>query len=390
MSVVIIVVTPMIWKKIPGSLIAIIVMTVAAYLLKEFADIGSIETIGDRFSIKSSLPEIQNIGINLESMRMLFPSAFTIAILGAIESLLSAAVADGVIGRKHNSNMELIAQGVANLVVPFFGGIPATGAIARTMTNINNGGRTPIAGIIHSIVLLLILLFLGGLTKHIPMACLAGVLVIVAYNMSEWRTFISLSKQSKSTLMILLTTFGLTVIFDLTVAIQVGLLLAVFSFIKRMNETTNVSLTRDKLDISEEIESFSGNLEDEVLLLPRGIEVYEIDGPFFFGVANKFDEKMREIGDDPNVRVIRMRKVPFIDSTGINNLETLCRSAKKEKIQMILSGVSDEVYDKLKKSKVTELVGEENICANIHLAVERAVVVNEEIIKKEQIKLKSL
>ena len=390
MSVAIIVITPMIWKKVPGSLIAIVLMTVAVYLLKEFAGITSIQTIGDSFAIKSSLPAIQPIGINLESVRMLFPSAFTIAILGAIESLLSATVADGVIGKKHNSNMELIAQGVANLVVPFFGGIPATGAIARTMTNINNGGRTPIAGIIHSIVLLLILLFLGGLTKHIPMACLAGVLMIVAYNMSEWRTFLSLSKQSKATLAILLTTFGLTVVFDLTVAIQVGLLLSVFLFIKRMNETTQVSLTKGQLNISEEMESHSGNMEEEVLYLPRGIEVYEIDGPFFFGVANKFDEKMREIGDDPNVRIIRMRKVPFIDSTGLNNLETLCKSAKKEKIQIILSGVKDSVYDKLVKTQIPALVGENNICANIHLAVERATLVNEEIKEKKKTKLRKL
>ncbi len=390
LSVVIIVVTPKIWKKVPGSLIAIIVMTVAVYLMREFGGISGIETIGDRFSIKSALPEVQSIGINLESVRLLFPSAFTIAILGAIESLLSAAVADGVIGKKHNSNMELVAQGVANLIVPFFGGIPATGAIARTMTNINNGGRTPIAGIIHSIVLLLILLFLGGLTKHIPMACLAGVLVIVAYNMSEWRTFLSLGKQSKATLTILLTTFGLTVVFDLTIAIQVGLLLAVFSFIKRMNETTQVSLTRDKLDLSKEIESHSGNLEDEVLYLPKGIEVYEIDGPFFFGVANKFDEKMREIGDNPNVRIIRMRKVPFIDSTGLNNLETLCKSARKDKIQIILSGVRTEIFEKLEKSNIPDIVGEDNICANIHLAVERATIVNKVIAEKKRIKLRSL
>lgn len=383
LSVVIIVVTPRIWKKIPGSLLAIIFMTLGAYFLKKYGGITAIETIGDRFTINSALPAVQPIGVNLESIRLLFPSAFTIAILGAIESLLSAAVADGVIGKKHNSNMELIAQGAANIIVPFFGGIPATGAIARTMTNINNGGRTPVAGIIHSIVLLLILLFLGGLTKHIPMACLAGVLVIVAYNMSEWRTFLSLSKQSKSTLAILLTTFGLTVVFDLTVAIQVGLLLSVFSFIKRMNETTKVSLVKDKLDISKEIESHSGNLEDEVLLLPKGIEVYEIDGPFFFGVANKFDEKMRELGDSPNVRILRMRRVPFIDSTGINNLESLCKNAKKENIQIILSGVINPVYDKLKRSQIPALVGHENICANIHLAVERATIVNKEISKEK-------
>lgn len=390
LSVVIIVITPRVFKKIPGSLIAILFMTLATYLLSKFAGINAIETIGDRFTIKSSLPVLQKISFNFESVGLLFPSAFTLAILGSIESLLSAAVADGMTGKKHNSNMELIAQGVANFVVPFFGGLPATGAVARTMTNINNGGRTPIAGIVHSIVLLLILLFLGDLTKHIPMACLAGILVIVSYNMSEWRTFISLSKQSKSTMAILLTTFALTIVFGLTVAIQVGLLLAVFIFIKRMNETTHVSLTTDELDISKEIESHSGNLEDEVLSLPRGIEVYEIDGPFFFGVANKFDEIMREIGGDPNVRIIRMRKVPFIDSTGLYNLETLCKSAKKEKIQIILSGVKDSVYEKLKKSEIPDLIGEENICANIHLAVARATVVNKEMIQKERIRLRSL
>ena len=389
-SILIIVVTPRIFKKIPGSLIAIIFMTLATYLLDKFAGINAIETIGDRFEIKSSLPVFQKISFNLESVGLLFPSAFTLAILGSIESLLSAAVADGMTGRKHNSNMELIGQGVANLVVPFFGGLPATGAVARTMTNINNGGRTPIAGMIHSVVLLLILLFLGGLTKHIPMACLAGILVIVSYNMSEWRTFLSISKQSKSTMAILLTTFGLTIVFGLTVAIQVGLLLAVFIFIKRMNETTHVSLTTDELNLSKEIESHSGNLEDEVLALPRGIEVYEIDGPFFFGVANKFDEIMREIGGDANVRIIRMRKVPFIDSTGLYNLETLCKSANKEKIQIILSGVIDSVHQKLNKSEIPVLIGEENICPNIHLAVERAVIVNKEISEKKRRKLKSL
>lgn len=390
LSIIIIVVTPKIYKKIPGSLIAILFMTLATYLLHKYAGINSIETIGDRFTIKSSLPVMQKISFNLESVGLLFPSAFTLAILGSIESLLSAAVADGMTGRKHNSNMELIAQGVANFTVPFFGGLPATGAVARTMTNINNGGRTPVAGMIHSIVLLLTLLFLGELTMHIPMACLAGILVVVSYNMSEWRTFLSIAKQSRSTMAILLTTFLLTIVFGLTIAIQVGLLLAVFTFIKRMNETTHVSLTKDVLDLSKEIESHSGNLEDEVLILPQGVEVYEIDGPFFFGVANKFDEIMREIGSDPNVRIIRMRKVPFIDSTGLYNLEVFCKSNKKEKIQVILSGVRPEIEEKLKKSKIPELVGQENICKNIHLAVARATVVNEEIAQKKKLKLRSL
>ena len=365
-------IAPRFSKKIPGSLIAIVLMTIAAYLMRQYGGITGIETIGDRFQINSQLPQITPIGFNLESIRLLFPSAFTIAMLGAIESLLSATVVDGVIGKKHNSNMELIAQGAANIITPFFGGIPATGAIARTMTNINNGGRTPIAGMIHAIVLLLILLFLGDLTKHIPMACLAGVLVVVSYNMSEWRTFIAQAKHSPSTLAVLLTTFTLTVVFDLTIAIEVGLLLAIFLFLKRVSESTHISVTTGKVDISKEIESHSGNLQEEVLHLPEGVEVYEINGPFFFGVANKFDDVMREIGDRPDIRIIRMRKVPFIDSTGINNLLNLCKTSQNEHIHIILSGVNEQVRASLAKSKIPDIVGEKNICSHIHAAVKRA------------------
>lgn len=379
LSVTIIILTPKISKKIPGSLVAIILMTIVVYLLNRYTNISGIETIGDRFNIQNQLPEIKQIPLNLESIRALFPSAFTIAMLCAIESLLSATVADGVTGKKHNSNMELVAQGAANIIVPFFGGIPATGAIARTMTNINNGGRTPVAGIIHSIVLLLIVLFLGDLTKHIPMACLAGILVIVAYNMSEWRTFVSLVKQSSSTRAILLTTFLLTVIFDLTIAIAVGLLLAVFAFLKRMNESTEVSHTTGKLDLTSESEMQVADGEKDILHLPDTVEVYEIRGPFFFGVANKFDEKMRLSGKHHNIRIIRMRKVPFIDSTGLNNLEILCRNSRKEKIHVILSGVNSEVRDKIEKSNIPDLVGRENICSNIHLAVQRATELHNEI-----------
>ncbi len=382
-SVVIIMLTPKISKKVPGSLIAIIVMTLAGWLMKKYAGIG-IETIGDRFVINNQLPAVEQIPLNLETVRLLFPAAFTIAMLGAIESLLSATVADGVTGKKHNSNMELVAQGAANIIAPFFGGIPATGAIARTMTNINNGGRTPVAGIIHAVVLLLIVLFLGDLTKHIPMACLAGVLVVVAYNMSEWRIFRSLMKQSRSTMSILLTTFLLTVIFDLTIAIVVGLLLAVFAFLKRTNESTQISHTTGKIDITKEMESYATDREEEVLYLPQDTEVYEIDGPFFFGVANKFDELMREIGSHHRIRIIRMRKVPFIDATGLNNLETLCRNSRKEKIHVILSGVSDTLRANLEESRIPEIVGEENICANIHLAVSRAEVIADTLKVKEK------
>ena len=371
-SIAIIIITPKFSRKIPGSLISIIAVTIGVYFLNKYTGINGIETIGDRYIIQSQLPDIKQIPLSLESIRILFPSAFTIAILCAIESLLSATVADGVTGAKHNSNSELIAQGVANIITPFFGGIPATGAIARTMTNINNGGRTPVAGIIHAIVLLLIVLFLGDLTRHIPMACLAGILVVVAYNMSEWRTFVSLVKQSAATRAILLTTFSLTVIFDLTVAIAVGLVLAIFAFLKRVNESTEISHSTGHLDLSEESEIQSTVKDDEYLQLPESVEVYEISGPFFFGVANKFDEKMRLSRIHHDIRIIRMRKVPFIDSTGLNNLEMLCRNSKKEKIQVILSGVNSEVREKIERSEIPHLIGEENICSNIHLAIERA------------------
>ncbi|NLD23003.1 MAG: STAS domain-containing protein [Bacteroidales bacterium] len=371
-SVAIIIITPKFSRKIPGSLISIIAVTIGVYFLNKYTGINGIETIGDRYIIQSQLPDIKQIPLSLESIRILFPSAFTIAILCAIESLLSATVADGVTGAKHNSNSELIAQGVANIITPFFGGIPATGAIARTMTNINNGGRTPVAGIIHAIVLLLIVLFLGDLTRHIPMACLAGILVVVAYNMSEWRTFVSLVKQSAATRAILLTTFSLTVIFDLTVAIAVGLVLAIFAFLKRVNESTEISHSTGHLDLSDESEIQSTVKDDEYLQLPESVEVYEISGPFFFGVANKFDEKMRLSRIHHDIRIIRMRKVPFIDSTGLNNLEMLCRNSIKEKIQVILSGVNSEVREKIERSEIPHLIGEENICSNIHLAIERA------------------
>ncbi|MDY9918075.1 sulfate permease, SulP family [Porphyromonadaceae bacterium NLAE-zl-C104] len=375
-SVVIIIFTPKISRKVPGSLVALVVMTLAAYLMKTYGGITTIETIGDRFIINNQLPDMEQIPLSLESIRLLSPAAFTIAMLGAIESLLSATVADGATGHKHNSNMELVAQGAANIITPFFGGIPATGAIARTMTNINNGGRTPVAGIIHAVVLLLIVLFLGDLTRHIPMACLAGVLVVVAYNMSEWRTFVLLTRQSKSTMGILMTTFLLTVIFDLTIAIGVGLMLAIFGFLKRMNESIQISRTTGSIDLAKEMESQSADTQEEVLHLPDGVEVYEIEGPFFFGVASKFDEITRELGDHPRIRIIRMRMVPFIDSTGLNNLEMLCRRSKKEKIQIILSGVKENVRESIEKSDIPQIIGSENICSNIHLAVERAVLLD--------------
>ena len=333
-------------KKLPGSLIAIIVMTVVVLLLKQYAGVESVET--------------------------LVSPAITIAILGAIESLLSATVADGVIGDRHDSNTELIAQGVANLASPIFGGIPATGAIARTMTNINNGGRTPVAGIVHAAVLLLIFLFLMPLAQYIPMACLAGVLVIVSYNMSGWRSFASIMKNPKSDVIVLVVTFLLTVIFDLTIAIEVGLICACLLFMRRMAETTDVKVISDEIDPEEEQSDFQmGNLEH--LTIPEGVEVYEINGPYFFGAGNKFEDLMATLGHKrPKVRIIRMRKVPFVDSTGIHNLTNLCAMSQKEGIQVVLSGVNPKVQAVLHKAGFDQMLGEENICSHINIALDRA------------------
>ena len=369
LSIIIIAITPRFSKKIPGSLIAIIVVTIGVYVLKTYAGIDSIDTIGDRFTIKSELPEAAIPTLNWEAIKDLFPVAITIAVLGAIESLLSATVADGVTGDKHDSNTELIAQGTANLITPLFGGIPATGAIARTMTNINNGGKTPVAGIIHAIVLVLILLFLMPLAQYIPMACLAGVLVIVSYNMSEWRTFKALLKNPKSDVTVLLITFFLTIIFDLTIAIEVGLVIACILFMRRVMETTEISVIKDEIDPNDELDIA---VCEEHLIIPAGVEVYEINGPYFFGIATKFEETMAQLGDRPKVRIIRMRKVPFIDSTGIHNLTSLCKMSQKEKITIVLSGVNEKVHKTLEKSGFYELLGKQNICPNINVALDRA------------------
>lgn len=375
-SVVVIAVTPRFSKKIPGSLIAIILMTIVALLLKNFAGVLSIETIGDRFSISNELPAAQVPDMNWETIKSLVSPAITIAILGAIESLLSATVADGVISDHHDSNTELVAQGLANIASPLFGGIPATGAIARTMTNINNGGKTPVAGIIHAVVLLLIFLFLMPLAKYIPMACLAGVLVVVSYGMCGWRSFLELMKNPKSDVTVLLITFFLTIIFDLTIAIEVGLIIACLLFMKRMSETTDVKAITEEIDLNQDAEFSTGNLDH--LIIPQGVEVYEINGPYFFGAGNKFEEIMASFGDRPKVRIIRMRKVPFVDSTGIHNLTNLCEMSKKEGIQIVLSGVREKVNGQLEHAGFYHLIGEENICSHINLALKRA----NEIIEK--------
>ena len=367
-SILIIVFTPKISRKIPGSLVAIIIMTVVCLILRSVG-VEGIETIGDRFSISTELPQAEVPRINWESITRLAQPAMVIAMLGAIESLLSAAVADGVIGDRHDSNQELVAQGIANMVSPLIGGIPATGAIARTMTNINNGGRTPVAGIAHAIVLALIYLFLMPLVKFIPMACLAGILVVVSYNMSEWRSFRAILKNPKSDIIVLLVTFFLTVIFDLTVAIEVGVLIACLLCMKRMAETTNVSVLSDEIDPNADSD-VQGNLEH--LTIPEGVKVYEINGPYFFGIGNKFEEMMGDMGGRAKVRIIRMRKVPFIDSTGVHNLSNMCRMCAQMGVQVVLSGVNPKVMKVIEDAGMDEVVGKDNICSHINIALKRA------------------
>ena len=367
-SILIIVFTPKVNRRIPGSLAAIILMTLATLGLKALG-IEGIETIGDRFSISSALPQPEVPKINWDSIRHLAQPAMVIAMLGAIESLLSAAVADGVIGDRHDSNQELVAQGIANMVSPLIGGIPATGAIARTMTNINNGGRTPVAGIAHAIVLALIYLFLMPLVKYIPMSCLAGILMVVAYNMSEWRSFRAILRNPKSDIIVLLVTFFLTVIFDLTIAIEVGVLIACLLCMKRMAETTNVSVLSDEIDPMADTDVM-GNLEH--LIIPEGVKVYEINGPYFFGIGNKFEEMMGDMGGRAKVRIIRMRKVPFIDSTGVHNLSNMCRMCSQMGVKVVLSGVNPTVMKVLENAGMDDVVGKENICSHISLALNRA------------------
>ena len=375
-SLLIIVFTPKISKKLPGALIAIIVVTAATYLLSGI-DGFSVQTIGDRFGTMSTdIPLPRGFELNMATINLLLPSAFTIAVLGAIESLLSATVADGVTGSKTNSNTELIGQGIANIAVPFFGGIPVTGAIARTMTNITNGGRTPVAGIIHAVVLLLIFVFLMPLINYVPMACLAAVLMVVSYNMSGWRTIVGILKAPKSDVSVLIVTFLLTVIFDLTIAIEIGLLLAIVLFLRRVTENTEIKVYSEQLDVAEGTEM----QQHEMLDVAKGVSIYEIDGPFFFGVATKFDEMMRAtVGTQtPVVRIIRMRKVAFIDATGIHNLEILITSAQREGIHIVLSGVKQNVRESLEHAGIDKLIGADHICDHIT----KAVAMANEIAKK--------
>lgn len=346
--------------KIPGSFFAIIIVTALAFGGEYFGllHVNTIESVFGNIPNKISFTFPH---LDIHVFRNYLAPAFTIAMLGAIESLLSAVVSDGMIGSNHRSNTELIAQGIANVVTPFFGGIPATGAIARTATNVKNNGRTPIAGMTHAVVLLLIMLFFGKLAMKIPMACLAGILIVVSYNMSEWRSFNSILKGSKYDISILLITFGLTVLVDLTVAIEIGIVLSSLLFMHRMSMLSNIRLASEA---SDSVEDYS--------TVPKGIDIYEISGPFFFGAAKKYQETLKEIRYKSKIIIIRMRHVPFIDSTGIYNFKEVINTLQESKIHIILSGVNPEVKAELLKSRIAFKIGKANIFDNFDAALNKA------------------
>lgn len=366
LSLAIILVWPKINRRIPGPFVALIVMTVAAKVLHL-----PVETIGSRFgAIATSLPHPHVPHLSFAQIQSLIAPAFTIALLGAVESLLSAVVSDGMIGGRHRSNMELVAQGAANLVAPLFGGIPATGAIARTATNVKNGGRTPVAGITHAVTLLVITLGAGRWAALIPMATLAAILVVVSYHMCEWRGFVAELSSPKSDIAVLLTTFGLTVLVDLTVAIPVGMVLAAFLFIRRMAEVTNVSAVTREIDDDEEDE-FDPNAVSR-RRVPPDVEVYEINGPFFFGAAETFKETMRTVAAKPKVLIIRMRKVLALDSTGMHALKSVVHQTRQDGTVVLLSDVHMQPLVALTGSAALREIGADNLFGNLDDALNRA------------------
>lgn len=365
-TVAIILLWPKVSHKIPGSLIAILLTSAAAQLFHL-----PVETIGSRFgTILSTLPVPDMPALDMATIKSLIQPAFTIALLGGIESLLSAVVADGMIGGNHKSNMELIAQGTANIFSSLFGGMPATGAIARTATNVKNGGRTPIAGITHAVVLLLIMLFAGKWAALIPMSTLAGILVIVAYNMSEWESFVAVFKGPRSDVAVLLTTFFLTVIVDLTVAIEIGMVLAAFLFMRKMIQFSDVRM------LTKEVDDKSSTTDSEAVsnyTIPQSVEVFEITGPLFFGAAYKFKEAMKFIEKPPKVLIIRMRQVPIIDATGVRTIEEVYKEAKHRHTKLILSEVySSQVLEELRKARLLFAIGKANVTDTFAEAVNRS------------------
>lgn len=364
-SILIITVFPRISKKIPAAIIALVIGTAAAYFFHL-----NVETISTKFgAISNSFPSPSLPGITYDKVYNLIGPSFTIALLAAIETLLSAVVADGMIGGRHRSNMELVANGAANLITPLFGGIPATGAIARTVTNIKNGGRTPIAGIVHSITLLMIMIFFGQYAGMIPLCVLASILVIVAYNMSEWREFIAQLKMPKSDVAVLITTFALTVLFDLTIAIEVGMILSALLFMNRMAQVTNVGIIKREFDENEDPDLENVNFNKDI---PPGVIIYEVNGPFFFGAASKFKEASRVVNENVKVMIMRLRNVPAIDSTGLNTIEDFYEDCKRHDSVLILSGMHAQPLSAAEKSGLIEKIGRENICGDIDDALKRA------------------
>lgn len=356
-------------NKVPGSLVAILLSTAAVLFLHL-----DVETIGSKFGdIKSSFPLPHIPNVDFTTIQKLIQPAFTIALLCGIESLLSAVVADGMIGGNHKSNMELVGQGVANIFSSFFGGIPATGAIARTATNVKSGGRTPVAGIVHAFTLLFIMLVVGKWATLIPLSCLAGILIVVAYNMSEWRSFISVLRTSKSDAAVLLSTFVLTVFVDLTVAIEIGMVLAIFLFMRRMTQISNVNIITQDINDADDDKAISK------YKVPKGVEVFEVTGPMFFGAAYKFKESMKLMKTPPKILIIRMRFVPVIDETGLHTLKEVFQRMKGQGTKLILSGVQPGLYKELEKSRLLFVVGKANVCPDIDHALERANVVLQEL-----------
>jgi SulP family sulfate permease len=363
----VLVVWPRISHRLPAPFVALIVTTTVVQIF----DIP-VETIGSRFGeIHSGFPKPQLPDLSFPVVAGLVGPAFTIALLAAIESLLSAVVADGMIGSRHRSNMELVAQGVANIVSPVFGGIPATGAIARTATNIKNGGRTPVAGIVHALTLMIITLFAGKWAGLVPMAGLAAILVIVAYHMSEWRTFRAELSAPKSDVVVLLATFLLTVLVDLTVAIEVGMVLAAFLFIRRMSEVTNISSVTDEFDDQPDTYETDVNAARR-RRVPHGVEIYEINGPFFFGAAERFKDTLAAVAERPKVLIIRMRHVLALDSTGMHALKDVVKRSRHEKVAVLLSDVHMQPLVALTGSVVLEEIGSENLFEDLDSALNRA------------------
>ena len=364
-TVLLIIYWPRLTHRVPGSLIAILLTTL---IVQQF-DLP-VETIASRFgSVPAQLPLPRWPQISWELVQTMFSPALSIALLAGIESLLSAVVADGMTGRRHRSNMELIAQGVANIASPIFGGIPATGAIARTATNVKNGGRTPFAGIIHALTLLLIMLFFGKWAALIPMATLAGILLVVAYNMSEWHLFVRLFRSPKSDVAVLMVTFLLTVLIDLIVAIQVGVVLAAMLFMRRMSEVTQTGYIREIASEEEESED-PGSLRRRHI--PGEVEVFEVNGPFFFGAADKFKNAISQVERRPRVLILRLRRVLSLDATGLRALEDVYEQARREQTVLILSGVHAQPLSVLQRAGLLQRVGRENVCGNIDTALQRA------------------